>query len=166
MTSSQARSKPHTSGVNQTLGRPAPVTLPVLHATAPVTTPAVRTIGAEHVVPAVTGHPVTGQPAQPTPRGDTSVTPAVAAPVERITPRLTCAPGTAPAVKVEGPTRRRSGARPPHRFARSENHPPPADLLGTTGCLAAVGEGALRVDVVMPLSSRQWVGRGRVPRRR
>ncbi|MCR6490837.1 hypothetical protein M8542_49450 [Amycolatopsis sp. OK19-0408] len=57
----------------------SPVTSPVLHATAPLTAPVVRAVGAEHLVPAVTGRSDVVQPAKPTPRGDSGAAPVVAA---------------------------------------------------------------------------------------
>ncbi|WP_284740422.1 hypothetical protein [Amycolatopsis sp. RTGN1] len=59
----------------------SPVTAPVLRATAPLTAPVVRAIGAEHVVPAVTGNPAAGWPAIPVPRDDIVASPAETEPV-------------------------------------------------------------------------------------
>ncbi|MEU7785490.1 hypothetical protein [Amycolatopsis sp. NPDC049159] len=63
----------------------SPVTSPVLHATAPLTAPVARSIGAEDVVPVVTGRQDGDWPAKPTPREDVS-SPSVAAPAGGSTP--------------------------------------------------------------------------------
>ncbi|GLY44467.1 hypothetical protein Amsp01_104900 [Amycolatopsis sp. NBRC 101858] len=64
----------------------SPVTSPVLRATAPLTDPVVRAVGAEHVVPAVTGLQESERPAHPAPREDIVSSPSVTAPAGSGTP--------------------------------------------------------------------------------
>ncbi|MFJ1768153.1 hypothetical protein ACIOD2_48090 [Amycolatopsis sp. NPDC088138] len=110
----------------------SPVTSPVLHATAPVTAPVVRAIGAEHGGPALTG-----QPATPTPRGDSSVPPVAAAPAEHLVP-------VAPVVVKQGDSRRRHDAQAGSRHVAGD---PVADATGVAGPMSGSGGGGLPADV-------------------
>ncbi|WP_328617740.1 hypothetical protein OHS18_17345 [Amycolatopsis sp. NBC_00355] len=112
----------------------SPVTSPVLHATAPVTAPVVRAIGAGYVVPAVTG-----QPAEPTPRGDTSAPWAVVAPAEQVAP----AGWIAPVAAEQGDTQRRHDAQVGSRHVAGDAAP---EMAGVTGPMSGSG-GGLPVDV-------------------
>ncbi|MEU8635504.1 hypothetical protein AB0C38_25355 [Amycolatopsis sp. NPDC048633] len=113
----------------------SPVTSPVLQATAPVTKPVVRAIGAENVAPALTG-----QPAEPAPRGDTSAPPVAAAPVERIAQ----AGWNAPAVVKQGDAQRRQDAQAGSRHIAGEAVP---DSAGVAGPMSGSGGGGLPADV-------------------
>ncbi|WP_410597496.1 hypothetical protein [Amycolatopsis sp. lyj-23] len=120
----------------------SPVTSPVLRATAPVTAPVVRAIGAGHVAPAVTT-----QPAKPTPRGDISAPPVVAAPGELV-PSIDRA---TPVVDAQSGDQRRRDAQVGARhlcgdadaagvaglMPGSGGGGPPADVAGTSGAMSA-----------------------------
>ncbi|WP_410574794.1 hypothetical protein [Amycolatopsis sp. cmx-4-61] len=105
----------------------SPVTSPVLHAADPVTAPVVRAIGADHVVPALTG-----QPAKPTPRGDVSPAPVVAAPGEQVAP----AGRIAPVVVEHAGAQRRHDAEAGFRHATGD-----ADAAGVGGPMSGSGGG-------------------------
>ncbi|MET8999245.1 hypothetical protein [Amycolatopsis sp. NPDC004169] len=108
----------------------SPVTSPVLHATAPLTAPVVQAVGAEHVLPAVTGHPATDQPAKPGPREDSGAVPVVAAP----------AGPTGPVVVNQ------AGSSRPHAAVPVAGHPGSADI-GVAGPLSGSGGGELPAGV-------------------
>ncbi|MFB9924120.1 hypothetical protein ACFORO_10040 [Amycolatopsis halotolerans] len=111
----------------------SPVTSPVLRATEPLTAPVVRAVGAEHVVPAVTGHPEAVRPAKPAPHGDFGSAP-VAAPA---------GPGGPVVVKQTGSQRRpdvRAGAVSVARHSGSAQ-------IGVAGPLSGSGGGGLPADV-------------------
>ncbi len=103
----------------------SPVTSPVVHATAPVTAPVVRAIGSDHVGPA------------PTPRGDTGVPPAVAAPVKQ----LAAAGRIAPVVVKQGDVQRRHDAQVGSRHVAGDA------VSGTAGPPSGSGGGGMPADV-------------------
>ncbi|MET8846040.1 hypothetical protein [Amycolatopsis sp. NPDC004625] len=113
----------------------SPVTSTVLHATAPVTAPVVRAIGADHVVPAVTGQPV-----RPTPRGDASAPPVSAALGERVA----SIDRTAPVVDDQRGLQRRRDAQLGARHRAGDAN---ADAAGVAGPLSGSGRGGLPAGV-------------------
>ncbi|WP_086677968.1 hypothetical protein [Amycolatopsis pretoriensis] len=129
--------KPVTSGLEPAL---APLTRPVLQAAEPVlsalrpvTEPVARAIGAEPVATAVTD-----QRAKPTPRGDVSAPPVVAAPGELVTP----IDRTAPAVDEQSGGQRRLDVQVGARHVAGD-----ADAAGVAGPLSGSGGGGPLADV-------------------
>lgn len=117
-----------------------PVTSPVLHATAPVTAPVVRAVGAERVVPAVTGKPATGQPAKPASRGDVSTPQAAGPSGEQPAPGARIAPG----VVKPGVAQLHPDAQIASRHGAGDTR---SDVAGVAGPMSGSGGGGLPADV-------------------